>query len=70
MVLSGVLSTPASAAHDHGGPLNPRIHHALDALHDARAELDAARNDFHGHKHDAEAAVDHAIDELDRIKDW
>ncbi len=49
---------------------NPRIHAALTALHDAQTELDEAKSDFHGHKHDAQDAVKKAVDELDRIKDW
>ena len=55
--------------HDHYDH-NPRVHEALDALHAAQAELDGAHDDYHGHKQEAQAAVQHAIDELDRIKDW
>ncbi len=51
------------------GHHNPRIHKALDALRDARKELDEAPHDFHGQRKDAMAAVDNAIDHLDRIKD-
>jgi hypothetical protein len=70
-LLSGALVSRSAVARDHEDHMaNPRIHHALDALHDAQAELSEARTDFHGHKRDAQAAVDHAIDELDRIKDW
>jgi hypothetical protein len=49
---------------------NPRIHHALDALRDARQELLDAPHDFHGQKQDALDAIQNAIDHLDRIKDW
>ncbi|HUB27081.1 MAG TPA: hypothetical protein VL992_16770 [Tepidisphaeraceae bacterium] len=49
---------------------NPRIHHAIDALRDAERELNDSPSDFHGHKQDALDAVHHAIEELDRIKDW
>ena len=72
-VLSGALvARTALADRDHRDDheRNPRVHAALNALHDARAELDGASTDFHGHKREAQAAVDHAIDELDRIKDW
>ena len=68
VLLSGTLASRTALAREHDH--NPRIHHALDALHDAQAELEAASTDFHGHKRDAQAAVQHAIDELDRIKDW
>jgi hypothetical protein len=56
----------ARADDDH----NPMIHHAIAALRDAERELNASPNDFRGHKQDAMDAVHHAIDELDRIKDW
>ncbi len=72
VLLSGGIAAHTASARDHDdhGSHNPRIHHALDALHDAQAELDAAPGDYHGHKRDAQAAVQHATDELDRIKDW
>ena len=66
--LSGAVATRSALARDRDH--NPRIHSALSALHDAKGELDEAKSDFHGHKRDAQAAVEHAIDELDRIKDW
>jgi len=49
---------------------NARIHKALDALRDARKELDEAPHDYHGKKKDAMEAVDRAIERLDEIKDW
>ena len=49
---------------------NPRIHHALDALREARRELAEARHDYHGKKRDAMEAVDRAIERLDEIKDY
>jgi hypothetical protein len=49
---------------------NPRIHHAIEALRDAQAELKDARHDFHGKKKDAMEAIQHAIDRLDEIKDY
>lgn len=42
----------------------PKIHGALDALRAARGELEAAGNDFHGHKDAALRAVDEAIRQL------
>jgi hypothetical protein len=71
-LLSGLAIYPlasrsASAGeHEH----NPRIHHALEALREARHELDEAPHDFRGHKHEAMEAIDRAIEHLDRIKDW
>jgi hypothetical protein len=62
------LATRTAQAEDH--ERNPRIHRALDALHDARDELRDAPHDYHGHKQEALDAIDHAIDRLDRIKDW
>jgi len=68
ILLSGVIGFGVSQSLAAGH--NPRIHHALEALHAAEDELRDAPHDFHGHKADALAAVHHAIDELDRIKDW
>jgi hypothetical protein len=52
--------------HEH----NPRIHHALEALREARHELNEAPHDFRGHKQEALESIDKAIEHLDRIKDW
>ena len=71
-LLSGLVAYPLAnrtaraGEHDH----NPRIHHALEALRDARHELDEAPHDFRGHKKEAMEAIDRAIEHLDRIKDW
>jgi hypothetical protein len=62
-----LASRPANAEeHEH----NPRIHRALDALREARHELEDAPHDFRGHKQEALDSIDHAIERLDRIKDW
>jgi hypothetical protein len=72
LILSGFAAYPLATRtaradeHEH----NPRIHHALEALRDARKELNEAPHDFHGHKQEAIDAIDHAIEHLDRIKDW
>lgn len=66
LALCPISTRVAMAAHDH----NPRIHAAVDALRDARHELEDAPHDFHGHKQEAIDAIDHAITQLDRIKDW
>ena len=49
---------------------NPRIHHALAALRDARHELEDAPHDFKGKKQAAIESIDRAIERLDEIKDW
>ena len=56
--------------HDHDRERNPGVRHAIAALHDAEFELRNADRDFHGHKQDAMDSIHHAIEELDRIKDW
>ena len=66
--LGGTLSTHSAWARDH--EQNPRIHAALNALKDAKEELNDAKTDYHGHKREAQDAVQHAIDQLDKIKDW
>jgi hypothetical protein len=58
-------STPAQAAEVH----HPKIHAALDALHDAREELENSHEDFRGHKDVALHAVDEAIHQLKDIID-
>lgn len=70
-VMGGLLAPLGlrSASADDYGP-NPRIHHAIEALREARDELRDAPHDFHGHKREAMDAVQHAIDELEIIKDW
>lgn len=65
-VLSGPLSIRPALAEGH----NPRIHAALDALRDARDEIEHANHDFHGEKRAALDAIQNAIDHLDRIKDY
>ncbi|MDE3199088.1 MAG: hypothetical protein KGN84_22250 [Acidobacteriota bacterium] len=45
--------------------LHPRIARAIEALREARAELEEAPHDFGGHKADAIQATDDAIRQLD-----
>jgi hypothetical protein len=52
-------SAPALAKEPH-----PRIRAAIKALHAAKAELQAAAHDFHGHRVDAVKAIDDAIAQL------
>ena len=67
--MAGLLGTSATAmgedrAERRAERQYPKIHNALDALRAARAELDVAGNDFHGHKDAAVRAVDQAIRQL------
>jgi hypothetical protein len=55
-----LVSGPARAA----GKPHPHIHRALYELRQARAELKAAAHDFGGHRKQALAAVNAAIDQL------
>jgi hypothetical protein len=61
------LGTRTALADDHR---NPRIYHAIDALHEAKDELENTDRDYHGKKRDALDAIDRAIHKLDEIKDW
>ena len=67
--LSGLLTSggPALADERRAERQYPKIHGALDALRAAREELDAAGNDFHGHKDAAARAVDQAIRQLQML---
>jgi hypothetical protein len=67
-IVMGSMGIRSALAEEHDR--NPRIRHALESLREAKHELDEAPHDFHGHKREALEAVDRAIDQLDRIKDW
>ncbi len=56
-------------ADDHEKEINPKIHRALEALHDAHDEIDHARHGFHDKKREALDVIDHAIKKLEEIKD-
>ena len=43
----------------------PRVHAALEALREARAELSTAPDDFHGHKETVMHTIDDAIHQLE-----
>jgi hypothetical protein len=49
---------------------HPRIEAAIRAIKEARAELDAAPDDFGGHKADAIKACDSAIRQLQLALDY
>jgi hypothetical protein len=52
--------TPTSPAFER----HPEIRAALDALHNAKAHLEHAAHDFHGHRIDAIKAIDEAERQL------
>jgi hypothetical protein len=52
--------TPTSPAFER----HPEIRAALDALHNAKAHLEHAAHDFHGHRVDAIRAIDEADHQL------
>jgi len=54
-----MLSSPSPAAGKH-----PQIEEALEALHSAKAHLQAAAHDFGGHRVDAIRAIDEAERQL------
>ena len=53
------MSPATMAAGEH-----PQIEAALGALRDARAHLQEAKHDFHGHRADAIRTIDEAIRQL------
>jgi len=53
--------TPVSIAQ----PRHPRIHAAMQALRDAKEELQRAAHDFGGHRADAIRAIDDAMHQLE-----
>jgi F0F1-type ATP synthase membrane subunit b/b' len=59
MSMTMMTATPAIAKERH-----PKIRQAIKALENAKADLNAAAHDFGGHRVDALAAVDKAIEQL------
>jgi hypothetical protein len=55
-----MVFTPTSPAFER----HPEIRAALDALHNAKAHLEHAAHDFHGHRVDAIRAIDEADRQL------
>jgi hypothetical protein len=59
-----VMSLPQAARTAPPPERHPRIHAAIEALREARAELNNAAHDFCGHKMEAIEQVDRAIKQL------
>jgi hypothetical protein len=65
LALGAVLSCGAfSLLAQNERAMHPRIAHAIEALKDARAYMQAAPHDFGGHKASAIRATNEAIHEL------
>ncbi|HEX4489257.1 MAG TPA: hypothetical protein VH088_23490 [Terriglobales bacterium] len=60
LMFVAVLMPSAPAAEPH-----PRIHAALESLRSAKASLQAAPNEFHGHRASAMKHIDEAIAEAE-----
>ena len=61
LMLAGSLLMPSPVVAEG----HPKIHAALRELRNAKVELENAAHDFNGHKKDAIAAVQGAIDQLE-----
>ena len=59
-------ATPGAAAASPAPQHHPRIDAAIRHLEQAKAELEAAPSEFHGHRAKAIAHVDHALQECHR----
>ncbi len=57
-------STDAPKPHPHGGERHPAIHRAIRALEEARKDWEHADHDFGGHRKQALAECDKAIQQL------
>lgn len=57
-------STPGAPAHGQGRHFHPAIRAAIRALERAKADMQAASNDFGGHREQAITACDNAIAQL------
>jgi len=68
LLLAGAASaqTPAPAAPAGKGDRHPRLRAAVRALHGAVEDLQKAPHDFGGHKAQAIAACNQAIDQLEQ----
>jgi hypothetical protein len=65
--LAGAALVPTLAK---AGMRHERVRRAIDALRDARAEVESSGTDFGGHKALSIDAIDHAIHELHESIAW
>jgi len=61
--IPAAAATPAAPAAIPAPPQHPRIEAAMRHLEEAKKELQAAPDEFHGHRHMAIVRVDQALDE-------
>jgi hypothetical protein len=64
------MSDHSARADERDRQLNPKLHHAIEALKEAHDEIDSAHHDFHGRKKEALEVIDKAMAELEAIKDY
>jgi len=69
LVLPPVIVTAAPSRASRAEP-HPEIMAAIRSLENAKAHLEAANHDFHGHRADALAAVDAALHQLHICMDF
>jgi hypothetical protein len=65
-VLIGGLMVPTSLAQKNGGEKHPKIRQAINALQNAKGDLQNAAHDFCGHRVEALEATNHAINQLEK----
>ena len=69
--LAGLIAYPltsrTASAEEHKWR---HIHEAFEALRGAKEEIEGTGHDWGGHKKEAIEAIDHAMHELDRLRDW
>jgi proline dehydrogenase len=63
LMLMMSVGAPAEGRH-------PEIHRAIESLQNAKAHLEAAAHDYHGHRADAIHAIDEAIHQLQICMDF
>jgi hypothetical protein len=69
--LAGLVAYPlTSRTASAEEPRWKRIHHAIEALRDAKVEIEETHHDWGGHKKEAVEAIDHALHHLEILNDW
>ena len=62
---AAVVTTPTGAVGAVPSPPHPRVHEAIEALHNAREHMQHAEGEFHGHRDKAIEHIDGAIREAE-----